>query len=79
MTRSDDHDDHDDHVASPSDTQLVPAYFVGDTPRGDRLFREFDEVPVGDPLQAALDRIERPPSDPDYRTPWTTTSFGDRR
>lgn len=70
-------DEHDDHVASPSETQLVAAYFIGDTEQGPRLFREFDEVPAGDPLQAALDRIERPASDPDYRTPWTETSFGE--
>lgn len=67
----------DDRVATPPGTQLVAAYFVGDSELGPRLFREFDEVPAGDPLQAALDRIERPASDPDYRTPWTATSFGD--
>lgn len=71
--------DHDGHVATPSETQVVAAYFVGDTERGPRLFREFDEVPAGDPLQAALDRIEQPASDPDYRTPWTETSFGEVR
>jgi Immunoglobulin-like domain of bacterial spore germination/Sporulation and spore germination len=68
--------DHD-HVATPPGTVLVPAYFLDDTPRGERLFREFDEVTGDDALQAALDRIERPATDPDYRTPWTTTSFGD--
>lgn len=67
--------DHD-MATTPTGTQVVPVYFIGDSPRGDRLFREYDEVPAGDPLQAALDRMERPPSDPDYRTPWTTSSFG---
>jgi hypothetical protein len=69
---------HDDHgaMAGPTGTQVVPAYFIGDTPRGPRLFREFDEVAGDDALQAALDRIERPATDPDYRTPWTATSFG---
>lgn len=69
---------HDDHTATqpPTETMLVPAYFLGDTERGERLFREFDEVTGDDPLQAALDRIERPATDPDYRTAWTTTSFG---
>ncbi|MGB0100101.1 MAG: Gmad2 immunoglobulin-like domain-containing protein [Nocardioides sp.] len=68
-----------DHTATqpPTGTQLVAAYFVGDAPEGERLYREFDEVPSGDHLQAALDRIERPANDPDYRTPWTATSFGD--
>ena len=63
--------DHGSMVAPvPVKTQLVAAYFVGRTDRGFRLFREFDEVPAGDPLQAALARIERPPSDPDYQTLW---------
>lgn len=65
------HEGHDDH------TILVPAYFVGDTPAGPRLYREFDEVPAADRIQAALDRIEQPPTDPDYRTSWTADSFGD--
>ncbi|GAB6986394.1 Gmad2 immunoglobulin-like domain-containing protein [Nocardioides pyridinolyticus] len=72
----DDGADHD-HVATSPGTFLVPAYFLGDSPRGERLFREFDEAPGDDALQAALDRIERPATDPDYRTPWTTSSFGD--
>lgn len=72
-----DDDGGHDHVATSSDTFLVPAYFLGDTDRGERLFREFDEATGDDALQAALDRIERPAADPDYRTPWTTGSFGD--
>lgn len=69
-------DGHGDVATSP-ETFLVPAYFLGDSPRGERLFREFDQATGEDALQAALDRIERPAADPDYRTPWTTTSFGD--
>ena len=69
------HHDPDAMVTPTPDTQLVAAYFLGDSPRGERLFREFDQVTGTDPLQAALDRIERPASDPDYRTPWTATSF----
>ncbi|GAB2459012.1 hypothetical protein GCM10027062_43600 [Nocardioides hungaricus] len=64
------------NVATEPGTLLVAAYFVGDTERGPRLFREFDQMAGTDPLQAALDRIERPATDPDYRTPWTATSFG---
>jgi hypothetical protein len=75
-----DHDDGGDpgpsHHGHDQQTQLVAAYYVGDTPQGPRLFREFDRVPAGDPLQAALDRIEQPASDPDYRTSWATGSFG---
>lgn len=66
-----------DGVATSPGTVLVPAYFLGDTPRGERLFREFDEATGDDALQAALDRIEQPAADPDYRTPWTASSFGD--
>ena len=57
--------------ATPTtDTQLVAVYFIGDTPDGPRLYREFDRVPAGDPLQGALGRIQQPPADPDYRTAW---------
>jgi hypothetical protein len=63
------------HGASDAQTMLVAAYFVGDSPSGPRLFREFDEVPSGDPLQAALERIQRPPGDPDYRASWPHGSF----
>jgi hypothetical protein len=69
---------HHDPIATSTpaaETQVVPAYFVGDTPAGRRLYREFDSVPAGDPLQAALDRIQRPASDPDYTTSWTHGSF----
>ncbi|GAA4369898.1 Gmad2 immunoglobulin-like domain-containing protein [Nocardioides caricicola] len=65
---------HDGHG---QETFLVPAYFVGDTPRGERLYREFDEAEGHDALDAALDRIQQPPSDPDYTTPWPEGSFGD--
>lgn len=65
----------DTPTGAPTETQVVPVYFVGSTPRGDRLFREYDVVPAGDPIQAALDRIQRPASDPDYSTGWQHGSF----
>lgn len=71
-------DPHDHHVATdPTGLpgQVVAAYFVGDSRDGARLFREFDTVPEGDPLQHALERIQRVPSDPDYRTTWADGSF----
>jgi hypothetical protein len=47
----------------------VPVYFVGDTPAGPRLFREFRRVPAGDPVGAALDLAASGDAlDPDYRT-----------
>jgi hypothetical protein len=52
-----------------SDTVTVPVYFVGDTPAGPRLFREFRRVPAGDPVGAALDLAASGDAlDPDYRT-----------
>ncbi|GAA1154168.1 Gmad2 immunoglobulin-like domain-containing protein [Nocardioides aquiterrae] len=78
-TRSSGPTHHDDQVTSvpTPGTQLVPAYFIGDTPRGPRLFREFDRVVGPDAVQAALDRIQRPPADHDYTTGWAPGSFGD--
>lgn len=63
-------------VTAPTGTQVVPVYFTGRYAAADRLFREFDAVPAGDPLQAALDRIQQPPTDPDYATAWAPGSFG---
>ena len=48
----------------------MAVYFVGDTPGGPRLFREFDEAPGTDALDAALARMQQPAADPDYRTAW---------
>ena len=63
--------DHDHALGTPSPgPRLVAVYFVGDTPRGPRLFREFDEAPGTDALDAALTRIQQPATDPDYRTAW---------
>jgi hypothetical protein len=58
-----------------AETFLVPAYFIGDTPQGERLYREFDEVEGHDELEAALARIGQPAADPDYRTAWGPESF----
>jgi hypothetical protein len=55
----------------------VGLYFVGDTPDGPRLFREFQQLPQnGGPL-AALEAITTAegPDDPDYRTTWPAGSF----
>lgn len=66
---------HEHHVASDPALreQVVPVYFLG--PDGSGLVREFDRVPGGDLLQAALDRMQQPPSDPDYFTVWPAGSF----
>ncbi|HEU5038731.1 MAG TPA: GerMN domain-containing protein [Nocardioides sp.] len=63
-------------MTMPTGTQVVPVYFTGRDAAADRLFREFDTVPAGDPAQAALDRLQQPPTDPDYATSWTPGAFG---
>ncbi|MBA2956492.1 hypothetical protein GON03_00485 [Nocardioides sp. MAH-18] len=65
------HGEHDMTADDPAvGTQLLPIYFVGDAADGSRLYREFDEVPAGDPLEAALARMQRPSTDPDYQVVW---------
>jgi hypothetical protein len=56
----------------------VPAYFVGDTPTGDRLYREFQAVQGPTPGLAGLALLESGPTDPDYTTLWPEGSFEDR-
>lgn len=57
-----------------ADTQItVPAYFLGDTPRGPRLYREFHRrsvVSEDDRLTAAAAAALGTPRDPDYRSGW---------
>lgn len=53
----------------PADTVTVPVYFVGDTPQGPRLFREFRQVPSDNPLEEAAALLAAGDAlDPDYRT-----------
>ena len=64
-------------TATEVESSTVAIYYVGDTPDGPRLYREFRSV-TGDPLAAAVSAAvgNRPdgsgllPLDPDYRTPW---------
>ena len=58
---------------------VSPAYYLGETPMGTRLYREFRRV-EGDaegaaPLPTAIQLLELPPDDPDYRTPWPVGAF----
>ena len=47
----------------------VPIYFVGDTPQGPRLFREFRQVEADNPLAEAVALMTAGDADdPDYRT-----------
>lgn len=64
--------------AEPKDTQSVPAYFVGEGPRGPRLYREFVVNEGSEPrLLAALQALENSPGDPDYRSLWSRGAFVD--
>lgn len=58
--------------APPSGEAAVPVYWVGDTPQGLRLYREFQRDAVaGEPLVAAVTTaVEGSPDDPDYRSGW---------
>jgi hypothetical protein len=57
--------------ASPATTHTVPVYYVGDTSRGPRLYREFHRVTTANPLETAVrEAVATRPADPDYRTDW---------
>lgn len=72
-------------AASPSpDLELVVAsalYYLGDTPTGPRLFREFHALPATNGDEAveqslsSVDPADGGPDDPDYRTVWPEGSF----
>ena len=60
------------------DTTTVPVYFVGDTPQGPRLYREFRRVDAADPLAGALNLAASGEAlDPDYRTLLPDATFTD--
>lgn len=51
-------------------------YWLGDTPRGVRLYREFRGVTGATELEAAVAAaLSGTPEDPDYRTPWRDTEL----
>lgn len=63
--------------APTASAALLPVYYVGDTPAGPRLYREFvtptgAEVDSARLLQALRDAVMGTPADPDYVTPWPT-------
>lgn len=61
---------------SAAETVAVPVYFVGDTPQGPRLYREFRQVPADDPATGALALMTSGDAlDPDYRTLYPGGSF----
>lgn len=63
-------------TADPAGTVTVPVYFVGDTPQGVRLFREFRTVEADNPLEEAVAlMVAGDALDPDYGTLWPGGSF----
>jgi hypothetical protein len=60
--------------ATPS-AHAVAVYYVGDTGRGLRLFREFRNETGPADLGEALDLLSEAPLDPDYRTLWPAGAF----
>lgn len=66
---------------SPTATEVpsstVAVYYLGETPDGPRLYREFRRVAQPTPFEAAIAALDLPPEDPDYRSPWPTGSLED--
>jgi len=56
-------------------TSAVAAYYIGETPQGDRLFREFHQTKSQDTLASALRSLTTDAFDPDYRTFWPDDAF----
>ncbi|MDO5502884.1 MAG: Gmad2 immunoglobulin-like domain-containing protein [Actinomycetia bacterium] len=61
-----------DEAAGEGEIAGMPVYYLGESPDGPRLFREFRTVPdVGDPVASAVSAMmSLPPHDADYVTPW---------
>jgi hypothetical protein len=59
--------------SSTDDGELLALYFVGETPQGPMLYREFHRIPVTTSrIETALNAVlaTTPPDDPDYLTLW---------
>ena len=65
--------------ASPvTSSSTLAGYYLGDTPQGPRLYREFDQVSGAvDPVDGALQLLTTAPHDADYATPWKPGDFAD--
>lgn len=64
-------------ASDPADT-VVPVYFIGDSPNGPKLLREFRSVPADNPLmEAAALLVAGDSLDPDYRTMWPQVEISD--
>ncbi|MDP3891100.1 Gmad2 immunoglobulin-like domain-containing protein [Nocardioides sp.] len=58
----------------PAEQFTAGVYYLGETPMGTRLYREFQRVEGATKLMAAVQAaVEGSPQDPDYSTPWPTS------
>jgi hypothetical protein len=57
----------------------VPVYYVGQTPQGPRLFREFQYASNGASAVGGLQRIGQAPYDPDYWSMWPDQALTQER
>lgn len=54
----------------PACCEVLPVYFVGDTPAGPRLYRELQRSPRPGATFALRAALRGDARDPDYRSPW---------
>lgn len=57
--------------------RAIPVYYLADMAGGPRLYREFHSLPVlggGPALTAVTEMLQGAPVDPDYRSPWPTST-----
>ena len=62
---------------APAEGEVAAVYYVGVTPDGPRLFREFQKAPGADSFERALYLLQNKPLDPDYRPLWPEGSLAD--
>ncbi len=62
-------------TSATASESAYPVYYLGETPTGTRLFREFQQAPGFMWTEVAIQLLSRAPDDPDYRTPWPTGAF----
>ena len=63
---------------SRDDRPAYALYYLGQTPKGPRLYREFRPGPGPDMTPASsLSLMQEQPDDPDYRTMWPDGTFSD--
>lgn len=67
----------DSPTATDPETSVVAVYYVGDTPDGPRLYREFRRVRAADPFGAAAAALSLVPVDPDYTGLWPADAIQD--